>query len=157
MKSGLMRLDVVKGKRTYFGNALKMKTLCMHSIWKLESKMGQLLVCPVLSRIVFPTMLQSLMMIVWFLQFAVNIQNPRESLGMITMMVLSTFLDLLLHQIPKMRELAQISFLREILQSMLMRELQYLLHPILVQRLVGVLADILLPNGCVVMTESWNL
>jgi hypothetical protein len=31
-----------------------------------------------------------------------------------------------------MRELAQISFLREILWSMLLRELQYLLHPILV-------------------------
>jgi hypothetical protein len=30
-------------------------------------------------------------------QFAVNIQNPRENLGMIMMMVLSTFLDLLLH------------------------------------------------------------
>jgi len=48
----------------------------------------------------------SLMMIVWFLQFAVNIQNPRESLGMIMMMILSTFLDLLLHQIFEMRELA---------------------------------------------------
>jgi hypothetical protein len=98
MKSGLMRLDVVKEKKTYFSNAIKMKTLCKHSIRKLESKMGQLLVCPVLSRIVFPTMPPSLMTIVWFLQFAVNIQNPRESLGMIMMMVLSTFLDLLLHQ-----------------------------------------------------------
>ena len=74
----------------------------------------------------------SLMMIVWFLLFAVNIQNPRESLGMIMMMVLSTFLDLLLHQIFEMRELARISFLKEILQSMLLRELQYLLHSILV-------------------------
>jgi hypothetical protein len=78
----------------------------MHSVRKLESKMGQLLVCPVLSRIVFPMVPQSLMMIMWFLQFAVNIQNPRESLGMIMMMVLSTFYDLLLHQIYKMRELA---------------------------------------------------
>jgi hypothetical protein len=55
------------------------------------------------------------MMIVWFLQFAVNIQNPRESLGIIMMMVLSTFLDLLLHQIYEMRELARISFVMEIL------------------------------------------
>jgi hypothetical protein len=99
----------------------------------------------------------SLMMIVWFLQFAVNIQNPRESLGMIMMMVLSTFLDLLLHQIFEMRELARISFLREILRSMLLRELQYLLHPTLVRGLVGVLANILLPNGCVVLMESWNM
>jgi hypothetical protein len=98
----------------------------------------------------------SLMMIVWFLQFAVSIQNLRESLGMIMMMVLSTFLDLLLHQIYKMRELAQISFLREILRSMLLRELQYLLHPTLVQEIVGVLANILLPNGCAVLMESWN-
>jgi hypothetical protein len=71
-------------------------------------------------------------------------------------MVLSTFLDLLLHQIYNMRELAQISFLREIIWSMLLRELQYLLHPILVQGLVGKLTNILLPNGCVVLTESWN-
>jgi hypothetical protein len=92
-----MRLDVVKGKRTYFGNAIKMKTLCMHNVGKLKSKMGQLLVCPDLSRIVFPTVPPSLMMIVWFLQFVVNIQNPREHLWMIMMMVLSTFLDLLLH------------------------------------------------------------
>jgi hypothetical protein len=62
-----MRLDVVKGKRTYFGNAIKMKTLCEHSVRKLESKMGQLLVCTVLLRIVFPTVPPSLMMIVWFL------------------------------------------------------------------------------------------
>jgi hypothetical protein len=55
-------------------------------------------------------------------------------------MILSTFLDLLLHQIYEMRELAQISFPREILRSMLLRELQYLLHPILVRGLVGVLA-----------------
>jgi hypothetical protein len=75
---------------------------------------------------------------------------------MIMMMVLSTFLDLLLHQIYKIRELAQISFLREILRSMLLRELQYLLHPIIVQGPVGVLANILLPNGCVVLMESWN-
>jgi hypothetical protein len=87
-------------------------------------------------RIVFPIVPPSLMMIVWFLQFAVNIQNPRESLGMIMMMVLSTFLDLLLHQIFEMRELARISFLREILRSMLLRELQYLLHPTLVRGLV---------------------
>jgi hypothetical protein len=101
-----MRLDVVMGKRTYFDNAVKMKTLCMRSVGKLKSKMGQLLVCLVLSRIVFPTVPPSLTMIVLFLQFAVNIQNPRESLGMIMMMVLSTFLDLLLHQIYEMRELA---------------------------------------------------
>jgi hypothetical protein len=132
MKSGLMRLDIVKGTRTYFGNAVKMKTLCVHSVGKLESKMGQLLVCPVLSMIVFPMVPPSLMMILQFLQFAVNIQNPRESLGMTMMMVFSTFLDLLLHQIYKMRELAQISLLREILWSMLLRELQYLLHPIIV-------------------------
>jgi hypothetical protein len=55
-----------------------------------------------------------------------------------------------------MRELARISFLREILWSTLLRELQYLLHPILVQGLVGMLANILLPNGCVVLTENWN-
>jgi hypothetical protein len=97
------------------------------------------------------------MMIVWFLQFAVNIQNPRESLGMIMMMVLSTFLDLLLHQIFEMRELARISFLREILRSMLLRELKYLPHPTLVQGLMGVLANILLPNGCVELMESWNV
>ena len=97
MKSGLMRLDIVKGKITYFGNAIKMKTLCMHSIKKLEGKLVQLLVCPVQLRIVFPTVPLSLMIIMWFLQFAVNIQNLRESLGMIMMMVLSTFLDLRLH------------------------------------------------------------
>jgi hypothetical protein len=96
-----MRLVVDKGKMTYFGNAIKTKTLCMHSVGKLESQMGQLHVCPVLLRIMFPTVLPSLMMRVWFLQFAVNIQNPRESFGMIMMMVLSTFLDLLLHQITK--------------------------------------------------------
>jgi hypothetical protein len=128
----------------------------MYSVGKLESKLVQLLVCPVLLRIVFPMVLPSLMMIVWFLQFAVNIQNPRDSLGVIMMMVLSTFLDLLLHQIYKMRELARISFLSEILRSMLLRELQYLLHPILVQGLAGMLANILLQNGCVVLTESWN-
>ncbi len=76
---------------------------------------------------------------------------------MIMMMVLSTFLDLLLHQIFEMRELARISFLREILRSMLLRELQYLLHPTLVRGLVAVLANILLPNGCVVLMESWNV
>jgi hypothetical protein len=133
-----------------------MKTLCGHSVEKPKSKMGQLLVCPVLLRIVFPMVPPSLMMIGWFLQFAVNIQNPRESLGIIMMMVLSTFLDVLLHQIYKMRELAQISFLREILRSMLLRELQCLLHPILVQGLIGVLTNILLPYGCVVLTEIWN-
>ncbi len=69
---------------------------------------------------------------------------------MIMMMVLSTFLDLLLRLIYEMRELAQISFVREILQS-------YLLHPMLVQGLAGVLANIILPNGCVVLTESWNV
>ena len=106
MKSGSMRLDVVKEKRTYFGNVVRMKTYCVHSVGKLESELVQLLVCPVLLRIVFPMVPPSLMMIVWFLQFAVNIQNPRESLGMIMMMVLSTFLDLLLHQIFEMRELA---------------------------------------------------
>jgi hypothetical protein len=156
MKSYLIRLDVIKGKRTYFDNVVEMKTFCMHSITKLVSKMGQLLVCPVLLRIVFPMVLPSLMIIVWFLQFPVNIQNPRESLGIIMNMVLSIFLDLLLHRIYKMRELAQISFLREILRSMLLRELQYLLHPILVQGLVSMLANILLPNGCVVLMESWN-
>jgi hypothetical protein len=101
-----MRLDVIKGKRTYFGKAVEMKTLCVHSVGKLESNMSQLLVCPVLLRIVFPTVPPSLMMIVWFLQFAVNIQNPREILRMIMMMVLSTFLNLLLHQIYEMSELA---------------------------------------------------
>ncbi len=75
---------------------------------------------------------------------------------MIMMMVLSIFLDLLLHGIYRMMELAQISFLRKILWSMLLRELQYLLHPILVQGLIGLLANILLPNGCMVLTESWN-
>jgi hypothetical protein len=156
MKSGSMRLDFVKGKKTYFSNTVEMKTLCMQSIRKLESKMGQLLVCPVLLRIVFPTVPPYLMMIMWFLQFAVNIQNPRESLGMIMMKALSTFLDILLHKMYKMRELAQISFLREILWSMLLRELQYLMHLILVQGLIGMLANILLPNGCVVLTENWN-
>jgi hypothetical protein len=128
----------------------------VHSVGKLKSELVQLFVCPVLLRIVFAMVLPSLMMIVWFLQFAVNIQNPRESLGMIMMMVLSTFLDLLLHRIYKMRELARILFLREILRSMLLRELQYLLHPILVRGFVGVLANILLPNGCMVLMESWN-
>jgi hypothetical protein len=61
-----MRLDVVKGKRTYFSNTIEMKTLCMHSIGRLKCKMGQFLVCPVLSRLVFPTVPPSLMMIVWF-------------------------------------------------------------------------------------------
>ena len=157
MKSGSMRLDAVKGRRTYFGNDVEMKTLCLHSVRKLESELVQHLFCQVLLRIVFPMVPPSLMMIVWFLQFAVNIQNPRESLGMIMMMVLSTFLDLLLHQIFEMRELARISFLREILRSMLLRELQYLLHPTLVRGLVGELANILLPNGCVVLMESWNV
>ena len=50
-----------------------------------------------------------------------------------------------------MRELAQISFMREILWSMLLKKLQHLLHPILVRGLIGVLANILLPNGCVVV------
>jgi hypothetical protein len=65
MKSGLMRLDVVKEKRTYFGNTIIMKTLCMHRVRKIESELVQLLVCPVLSRIVFPMVPPSLMMIVW--------------------------------------------------------------------------------------------
>jgi hypothetical protein len=55
-----MRLDVVKGKRTYFGNTVEMKTLCVNSIRKLESELVQLFVCPVLSRIVFPTVPPSL-------------------------------------------------------------------------------------------------
>ncbi len=93
----------------------------------------------------------SLMMRIWFFQFAVNIQNPRDSLGMIMMMALSTFLDLLLHQIYEMRELAQISFLREILQSMPLRELQYLLHPILVRGVVPNLIHVCGPDViCVV-------
>jgi hypothetical protein len=62
-----MRLDVVKEKRTYFGNADEMKTLCGHSVRKLKSELVQLHVCPVRSRIVFPTVPPSLMMIVWFL------------------------------------------------------------------------------------------
>jgi hypothetical protein len=46
-----------------------------------------------------------------------------------------------------MRELAQISFVREMIRSMLLRDLQYLLHPISVQgRIVGMLANILLPK-----------
>jgi hypothetical protein len=124
---------------------------------KLESKIGQLLVCPVLSRIVFPMVPPSMMMIVWFFQFAANIQKLRESLGMIMMMVLSTFLDLLLHQIYKINELVRILFLKEILWSMLLRELQYFLHPILVRGLGSMLANILLPNECVVLTEIWYL
>ena len=55
-----------------------------------------------------------------------------------------------------MRELARISFLREMLWSMFLRELQYLLHPILVQVLIGMLANILPPNEFVVLMESWN-
>jgi hypothetical protein len=97
------------------------------------------------------------MMRVWFLQFAVNTQNLWDSKRMIMMMVLSPFLDLFLYQIHKMREMAPNSFLRDILLSMLLRELQNLLHPILVQELIGVLVNILLKNGCVVLTESWNV
>ncbi len=130
MKSGSMRLDAIRGRRTYFGNNVKMKTLCKHSVGKLESELVQHMFCKVLLRIVFPMVPPSLMMIVWFLQFAVNIQNPRESLGMIIMIVLSTFLNLLLHQIFEMKELARISFLWEILWSMLLRELQYLLQQV---------------------------
>jgi hypothetical protein len=40
-----------------------------------------------------------------------------------------------------MRELAQILFLRETLWSRFLRELQYLLHPILVGRLAGTSAS----------------
>ena len=43
MKSGSMRLDAVKGRRTYFGNDVEMKTLCVHSVGKLESELVQLL------------------------------------------------------------------------------------------------------------------
>ena len=43
------------------------------------------------------------------------------------------------------------------IQPMLLREMQYLLHPISVRgRIVGVLANILLPNGFVVLMERWN-
>jgi hypothetical protein len=44
-----------------------------------------------------------------------------------------------------------------ILQSLFLGELQYLLHPILVQGLVGVLANILQLNGFVVLMEIWNV
>jgi len=78
--------------------------------------------------------------------------------GLLAYTILS--LHAILHnnnQIFEMRELARISFLREILRSMLLRELQYLLHPTLVRGLVGVLANTLLPNGCEVLMESWNV
>ncbi len=52
---------------------------------------------------------------------------------------------------------ATVLFLREILQSMLLGELQYLLHPILVRGLVGILTNILLLNGFLVPMESWNI
>jgi hypothetical protein len=53
-----------------------------------------------------------------------------------------------------MREMAKISFLREVLGSMLLGELQYLLYPILVQGLIGVIANIFLLNGFVVLIET---
>jgi hypothetical protein len=101
----------------------------------------------------------SLMMIVWILQFAVNIQDQRENLGMImTMTVLFTFPGLLLLRILSMRELAQILFLRETLWSRLLSELEYLLlHPILVRGLAVVHVSILLLYGFVVLMESWNM
>jgi hypothetical protein len=56
-----------------------------------------------------------------------------------------------------MRELAQIFFLRKTLLSRLLRELQYLLHPILVGRLAVMHVSILLLHGFVVLTEGWNV
>jgi hypothetical protein len=56
-----------------------------------------------------------------------------------------------------MRELAQILFLRETLRCRLLRELQYLLHPILVEGLAVVHLSILLLHGFVLLMESWNV
>jgi hypothetical protein len=56
-----------------------------------------------------------------------------------------------------MRELAQILSLRETLWSRLLRELQYLLHPILVGGLAVMHVGILLLHGFVVLMESWNV
>ena len=81
-----------------------------------------------------------MMMIGMFLLFTVSIQNQRDNFGMIlTMMVLFTFLNLLQLKIY-MRELGQMSFLRETTRYKLLRELHYL-------GLVVQLASILQLNG----------
>jgi hypothetical protein len=72
-------------------------------------------------------------------------------------MVLFTFPSLLLLQILLMRELAEILFLRETLRSRLLRELQYLWHPILVGGLAVVHVSILLLHGFEVLMKSWNV
>jgi hypothetical protein len=56
-----------------------------------------------------------------------------------------------------MRELAHILFLRETFWSRLLRELQYLLHPILVGGLAVMHVSILLLHGFVVLMESWSV
>ena len=93
-----MRLAVKKGRMAYLGNVVGMRILCMQDVKKLVRELVLLLVCPLSSRMMFPTAPPSLMMIAWVLQFALNIQYPRENSGMM-MTALSIFLNLLLHQI----------------------------------------------------------
>jgi ABC-type phosphate transport system permease subunit len=68
---------------------------------------------------------------VWFLLFTVNIQNQRENFGMMRTLMSSIFLTLLPLQIQKMRELARILFLREMILSRLLKEWLCLLLRIL--------------------------
>jgi hypothetical protein len=157
-KFGLMKLAVVKERKICFDNAVGMRNLCIHNTKKLENVWVQLLCCPLLLRILFPREPPSPIMIVWFLLLTANIQNQREILGMMMItMVLFTFLIPHLLQILKMRELDQISFLRETSPSRLMRELLYPLPQILDDGSVVRLTSILLLGGFKEQMEEWSL
>jgi hypothetical protein len=93
-----MRLGIAKERRTFLGNIVGMRILCVQDIEKLVRELVLLRVCPLPSQMMFPTAPPSLMMIAWILQFTVNIQNPRESSGMM-MTAFSIFHNLFLHLI----------------------------------------------------------
>ncbi len=153
-----MKLAIVRERRICFDNIVGMMNLCVHNAKKLKNVWVQLLCCPLLLRIMFPREPPSPVMIVWFLLFTANIQNQSENLGMMmTTMILLTFLILLLLQILKMRELDQISFLRETSPSRLMRELMIPLPQILDNGSVIRLASILLLGGFEEKMEEWSV
>ncbi len=93
-----MRLGVAKERRTFLDNIVEMWILCVQYAKKFVRELVLLWVCPLPSQMMFLLALPSLMIIAWILQFTVNIQNPRESSGMM-MTTLIIFHNLFLHLI----------------------------------------------------------
>jgi hypothetical protein len=82
-----MRLDVVMGRRIFFGNAVVMRILCVINARRSGNEWGRLQVSQLQWILLFLRDLLSPMMIVLLLLFTVNIQNQRENFG--TMMALT--------------------------------------------------------------------